>query len=519
MSTAEPATWLITRGEGEGGTPFRVGETLRAHWWIPPADPDVADEAKVPGAVVSLVDGRKRVSGIVTVELATFEELTDDDELYGAVSADDGRVYLAQVRAATPEEAFRVLLQESGQQRRDALAQGVAELFCWGVPTLADVTCPRPAPLMVLTLPEVPLGRGTDEHASGRLRVDRPAGLVWTVVPASEGDPEAGNCGPNVALAHPLTPARRQLVDDLGAEYSVWHAWSAEDGYELRAAEMLTAAGWTREALHSGAGALSMHTEHDARVFLAKPFGWWTQHGWGARVGGYGGVPAAEAVQLADAGVTCQWAGELHYAGFADLDAKLAARPPRLPTTGGRFVLFAGTPASSAVTDSPAAAQAFADAHPAVWRRCSHTPGVWCVHATRYWQVWSDGGFSFGLWLPDSRPALPSTAAEVLGLVVAALNGSLMPRAVRKQLFAATAHEAVTVNSGVNPAERLVSEVALVRHEVTSADGTVVFWRVLSADGGRIDASTEHLHSASIHLEETSARAEFADQCGKRGIQ
>lgn len=514
--TGEP-TWEIGQGEGYGGSEYRPGQVLREQWWTGP-DSEAPTADAVPGGRATSDDGRA-VSGIVTVVSASKVYYREDGMSFG-VGDEEGWYFSGRVRAATPEEAAPILAAEEKAARRKALAGRADTLLAWKYSTKVDDATypPETETAGVQSLPEVPLGpEGKSRaHYAPRLVIDEPGGVVWTLNYNGGGGDDWGlsNATGLIAVRHPLTDARRQLVADLRAEYSAVDVWVTEDGYEQAAAQLLVAAGWTRPRLRDEVGAFAVKTATDAAAFLARTPEQWKAAGWSGRAlnVSYGDVPATEVTQLVAAGLTSEQAGRLHHAGHTTVEAKLAVRPPQLPTTPGRFALFGPTRLRTAHTDDPAGAQEYLDRTPHTWGRWQHTPDVTCLHATGNYQLWSDGGITRGTWLPGLHrtdvpfaqryPTVPDPAGKVLGLVAAAIPDTIkaIPQELRLTLATATAHTTTTVLGSTG---RGGAEYALERHYITLGDGTTVtLWRVTAEAGGMSGGEGWSEEASWVYLEE-----------------
>jgi hypothetical protein len=509
-------TWVVSCGAGDGGQPYRPGQVLRESWWTsgggPPAD-------QVPGGQ-DVGDGQ--VSGVVTVVAATAHYYAEDGMSFG-VGEDEGHLYVAHVRAATEPEAAAVLADEAVGVRRGELRQRLRTLLAWRYPT-GNATYPAPGTLdeaAVLALPEIPIRSESATLSASlypdRLLLDEPTDLLWTLVPnGADGDDwSQSNVGRCIALSHPLTDARRRLVEDLRAEFASVEAWT-QAGYSAEAAEHLIGAGWTLPRLREEMGAVAARTLPDAQAFTARSPQQWKAAGWSWRAANasFGNVPAAEAAQLADAGITAERAAALHHAGLTTTAAKLAATPPQLPTTPGRFVL-PGPPGWGAwVTDDPAQAQEAIARQPAAWAGWRHDEGLTCVHVSTDWQLWSDDSISRGHWLPEHHPTgLPEEAATLIGLIASASNTADVPRQVRRRLRDTVSCTTTVERTDHRERTSSGSTVQLTRHDATLADhSTLTLWRVVANESGLCDGEGYDEEWARVYLDAAAATAQFREE-------
>jgi hypothetical protein len=186
------ATWQVQAGEGNGGRPYRVGETFR--------DQD---------------DAQRR---IVTVLEASQRYYADDGMSFG-VGADQGHVYTAVVREATVEEASPIIGAEQRAQRGEELRTAAREQFAWLYSTTTDATVPDEVSPSVLILPRVVIGpkaRGWSTRESF-LAVDEQGGVVYSLsYNGADGDDWSHNNLPGyVVAAQPLTRQRADLIAQL----------------------------------------------------------------------------------------------------------------------------------------------------------------------------------------------------------------------------------------------------------------------------------------------------------------
>lgn len=179
----------ISRGEGYGGRPYRVGETLRARWH----------------------EGGRQHEGVVTVVSAgaTFYRGGDEIAMSMGVGDDEGHLYTAWCRPATDEEAAPVLAAEAAAERR---RQAIAALDAALESAEAEVPAePRPA------------GDRYDFSDAWPFRAGwvavEPGGCVWHVqYNGADGDDWSRNTLPGaIALRLPATAERTAAVAEAAA--------------------------------------------------------------------------------------------------------------------------------------------------------------------------------------------------------------------------------------------------------------------------------------------------------------
>jgi hypothetical protein len=515
-------TWTVAGGEGDGARPYRVGETLRALW---SSETGPAPDAVPGGRLVS----DRRVSGIVTVITADQRYYAEDGLSFG-VGADEGHRYWATVRAATPEEAAAVLAEEAAHAASGALNRQVRDVLLEGLDDSERPPSGSPGLAGVLDLPEVPLRPADDKPVHGtRLLVDEPGGCLWTVVyHGADGDDwSANNLAGHIATRVPLTDERRRLVADLRAMYASLEAW-ADAGIPEEAAQVLIRAGVDLHTVTDSRVAVSVKTVPDAVAYLARSERQWSDAGWtwpplGRR------WPASDAARLADAGITCSRATELRdEGGLTTVEAILAAQPPQLPGTAGRYILSrCHLGPQVQVTDDADEAQRRLDRDPRTWAHWSHVPGITVVHVCHAsqrggWQLWSNGDLSAGHWmrgLDKAGPRSLSDAAEhVITLLVDAANPEqVRDRAIWQPLLTATAHRQHTITETGVDAGHSGRKAVLVRHDVTLKDGSIrtlwevtTSWWALGEDG-------DHEESHWVSASEQAARQHYETERPKEG--
>ncbi|ACU38398.1 hypothetical protein [Actinosynnema mirum] len=480
-------TWEVGGGEGYGQEPFTTGATTREQWWTGRGGP--APEEVPGGALVSEREGSRQVSGVVTVVTAREHYYAEDGLVHG-VGRDSGFFFSARVRAATEAEAAPVLEAEAHQAVREELSARCARLLDWLVGRVPDAWRPPfgdPTLEGLPALARVPLRPHEQQPPHGdELLLDEAGGRLWTVVHhGGDGDDfSLNNVRGHIATCHPLTDERRRLVADLRAEYGSAYEW-ARAGIAPAPARVLADAGVLPHQVTGHDCAVSITDVRDATAYLARTPDQWAQAGWAWPRGRR--WPAAQAGLLADAGIGHERAEQLRAAGHTTVEQALAAAPPQVPTTTGRFVLRGCTVGPRVqITDDPHEARRCLEHDPGAWSRWEHVPDVTVLHVKSFadtgWQLWSDGALSIGYWCAPSesgRPlSLSPAAEELLDLVVTAGNPEIRDRAVWHPLLTATTHRVVRVDGRE---ESDGSDTGLVRHDVTLADGTAyVLWEVLT---------------------------------------
>lgn len=504
-------TWRISLGEGYGGSPFTPGSTFR--WTWPTDNPD---PATVPGGRLE----PRGLSGIVTAVTGGLHYYREDGMSFG-VGDEAGHVYWADVRIASDEEAAPVLEAEATEQRRANLTGRVRDLFAWRYAgTAPDAALPAEVNASALwALPEVPRCTVEERRSqlySARLLVDVPSGVVWTVTHnGADGDDwSVNNVSGHVALRHPLTEERRQLIADLRGEYEDW------TGIPDDAAAIIRAAGHGRLDLAEKLPNVRIDSAADATALVARtPTGWDTA-GWR-----YAGCQshrwtASQAAQLADAGISARDADERWRAGYTSFTEVLEASAPQLPTTPGRFVLPGFPGWHTIVTDHPAHAQERIARQVAAWKTWQHHPDVTCVYAASEWQLWSDGGITRAWYrLPEGTQApqnLAPPAAELLALVAMAVNVKEYPRELRARFATATGHTATTITEHKDDGSGSWAGAKLVRHDGTLADDTTVtVWEVAAYAGGWGGEDADHDEWHSVFVDEQAARARYREESSR----
>ncbi|GAB3161980.1 hypothetical protein GCM10027258_80070 [Amycolatopsis stemonae] len=524
-------TWEIGGGEGYGQEPFVPGTAQREQWWTSEQAPGPDG---VPGGVLlSESGGRSQVSGVVTVVTARQRYFADEGMSFG-VGDEQGHYYSALVRAATDAEAAPVLAAETRLAVRKELRARCTRLLAWRFGQLDDAQRPpsgTPELDAVRSLPQVPLRQQDDRPLyADELYLDEPGGWVWTVAHnGADGDDFSVNNVPgHIANRHPLTEERRRLVADLRAEYGSLEEWTRA-GIPREAAQILVRAGAELHDVNGHRTAVSITNAEDARAYLARTPQQWAEARWEWPTGRR--WPAAEAARLADAGISHDHAERLREAGFDTVEQALAAVPPQLPDTSGRFVLRRCRVGPRVqVTDDPDEARRHIARDPQTWEHWEHTPDVTVVHAAtamamdggRGWQVWSDGALSIGYWceprgrVRDRPTSLPAAAEEVIGLVVVAGNPEIRDQASWQPLLTATAHLSSTVEEAEEGGFSSGETAALVRHDITLADGTTrVLWDVVIGwwyHGEDADVGERHW----VSPDETAARRYYRENLPKR---
>jgi len=299
--------------------------------------------------------------------------------------------------------------------------------------------------------------------------------------------------------------------------------WAAA-GVEPAAATLLEAAGWTPERLRE-TRAMSVVTAADAAALLAHDPATWAELGW--RLTGYyptGQPTAHDAARLAAAGITSAWREALADAGYRTTDTQLAARPPAVPSTQGRFVLDAGT-LGVRVTAEPDRAARYVANHPATWndRAVQHTVGVVVLRATPSWQLWSDGELSRGTWL-DDPVAEAGTRSGLVALNVAARTGVELDGELRIRLLTATGCTRHALDEwdsktagGWRGDPRSWAVTHLTRYNITLDDGTpITLWELLYWEG-EFGTDTARREYNSAYLNERAARTAYTNMINQAG--
>ncbi|MGW4528880.1 hypothetical protein [Amycolatopsis sp. NPDC004378] len=525
-------TWEIGGGEGYGRQAFVPGATRREQWWTGQHNP--GPDAVPGGVLISESGGNRQVSGVVTVVTAHAKYFAEEGMSFG-VGDEEGHYFSARVRAATDAEAAPVLEAEVRQTARAELRDRCTRLLAWRFGRVEDaVRPPSGAPELdgLRSLPQVPLRPQDDRPLyADELLVDEPGGWVWTVVHnGMDGDDFSVNNIPgHVAARHPLTDERRRLVADLRAEFGSLEEWDRA-GIPREAAQILVRSGAELHDVTDYRTAVSITDAEDADAYLARTPRQWADAGWEWPKGRR--WPAAEAARLAEAGISHERAEQLRAAGFATVAEVLAAAPPQLPATAGRFVLSnCGVGPRVQVTDDPEEARQHLARDPQTWANWEHVPDVTVVHAAksaamdgghRGWQLWSDGALSIGYWCEprdrgrDRPTSLSAAAEEVISLVVVAGNPEIRDRATWQPLLTATGHQATTIDEAEEDGISSGETAALVRHDVTLADGTIrILFDVVTGwwyHGEDADAGERHWMST----DETAARRYYREHRPKR---
>ncbi|QFZ20467.1 hypothetical protein [Saccharothrix syringae] len=215
---AGPGEMIVTRGSGNGGTRYVVGQVTKVWWWKTQHPDFTTPRQYAP------VDEDKLVGYVVPLEVA--QEYWKSDGLSFGVGDDRGTVYAARVRPATEDEVTAFLgpqdpeADAAAEARRRAqrkerdrriLDNEIHRLVAkaeMGGPLDGEPSDTPPADAV-----EVPLG-GPLHRGGLRLYVrdgrDGEQGVLWSTM----------TFRPDRFYRHPLTPDRQQLVDDLRNAYS-----------------------------------------------------------------------------------------------------------------------------------------------------------------------------------------------------------------------------------------------------------------------------------------------------------
>jgi hypothetical protein len=220
------------------------------------------------------------------------------------------------------------------------------------------------------------------------------------------------------------------------------------------------------------------------------PF-WWAASGWAWTRNGRDAAPlaAADAVELAAAGVGARRYSQLRGTGRRTIAEVLTAAPPAIPDEATRILLQHTDPYGNrypVVYTDPAAARAALTLQPELWRddRVESAIGPRPVHVTERWSYWSDGrlfvGHTHGAtprspaqWRTPWPTELPQSAAEAIDLIVGAVNRSTGTDLWRP-LLRATAHTQEIVSQGQKRVEdngAITTDWTIVRHTFTLPDG------------------------------------------------
>ncbi|MFI6519816.1 hypothetical protein ACIBF1_29940 [Spirillospora sp. NPDC050679] len=211
-------TITLTRRKDRGGATWKPGLIAR-EYWDPHHNPDqIAFPGRCSGD--SFESG---ISVVVAVRIPFGE--------------DQGHAYSARLRPATDAEAAPLLTAEQTQQRRADLASRADHvLFLSTTPLcegdLSGAVQPNRQEMSAVDLDNllaVPLRPG-DPHSTTngppyppRAYLDEPGGMVWTTVHngLDSDDRSLNNLAEWIATRHPLTPARRAVIEELFAEYGL----------------------------------------------------------------------------------------------------------------------------------------------------------------------------------------------------------------------------------------------------------------------------------------------------------
>ena len=197
LSAIPGAPIHLEHGEGYGGRPYRVGQTLATWWW----------------------DGNDRREGIVTIVACRSRYYNEDGMSFG-VGDEQGYVYEAWARLATPEEAAPILAaraaREARRQAKDHLRHAFAEpgvrppkgTFTVAGRRYRDTSLPGPYGDLY-----------ADEYV-----VDSDQQIVWRVIyNGRDGDDwSLNNLPASIATRFPLTPEREAaLAEAIAAQVLV----------------------------------------------------------------------------------------------------------------------------------------------------------------------------------------------------------------------------------------------------------------------------------------------------------
>lgn len=201
---------------------YRTGQVLRA---------DVDERthqvpADAPGRRPGRHDGR--VSAVFTVVAEAEPQWCEDadgnqpSDLIG----EDGWFFRARVRPATAEEAAPLLTEEADARADAELRARARQLLAWRYGRAdSDILHPNAAEVQELHADgiepvDVPLWPEFGQPHPNRLVEIEGVALVTLAYNGADGDTwDASNWGSWIALWHPLTPERAQLLADLRARY------------------------------------------------------------------------------------------------------------------------------------------------------------------------------------------------------------------------------------------------------------------------------------------------------------
>jgi hypothetical protein len=205
------------------------GEAVRAA--IGAAARDAAPGARTwtisdPWGYLAAIGGTARLAdGTAVTVLAHDKTFYREDGMSFGAADDAGWVYFTEVREAAPAETAELDAREARQERREALAANRAAFSA-----APDAETPEEAPAGLLDLPgartepERPLTLAFGPEGCYRhLRADADGGWLWELTwNGADGDDwSLSNAGPYIARRVPLTPERRALFTNLGAEFGL----------------------------------------------------------------------------------------------------------------------------------------------------------------------------------------------------------------------------------------------------------------------------------------------------------
>ncbi|MEU9837113.1 hypothetical protein AB0D67_36715 [Streptosporangium sp. NPDC048047] len=398
-------TWKITSSDspthGFREEGWAAGTVFRATLWNVPAEELPA--ADTPG--YARVDEQRVTFIAVAVAFDSHREQDYDDE--------EWYTYLTTiVRAATPEEAAPVLAAEAKRAHRAELARRVEALLTVSKYKLAtDANYPSSEELQGVAFgAKVPIPTsvaGRDYPTT--VHVNHDAGLVWTWIHNGlDGDDWSDNNARNgIAVSHPLTDERRELIADLYAEYDNAATLATEIGAPAAEVAAVLDAGWSGQQIRDARRLFRLDEPGDGTALAARTPDQWRQAGWwepswyhNRKFG------PADAARLADAGVS---PGEAAGRG-GTTEEILTARPPHIPADATRILILPPEGHHGHYL-RPLAAMTVEQ----MTQRLTHSPELWKwrlqadagprpVHVTSGWQVWDDDAVTLTHWIHD-RPS------------------------------------------------------------------------------------------------------------------
>jgi hypothetical protein len=312
------------------------------------------------------------VSAVVVVlaELAPEYVRDEDGDSPSELIGEDGWFFQAVVRPGTGREAAGLLADEARQAHRADLERRRRSLLSWRYARQPDARWLAEPDLGAAV--RVPYREGWQGHwavVEDEIRVDEPAGLVWTLSYNGAGgdDWSTSNYGSYLALVQPLTDERRALVAALRAEYGVADL-SARAGVGADAAAALVAAGWSAERATAELGGLVLGSAADVAEALAHhdllADAKWMVRG---ETGGRRFSPG-EAVELARAGVDHARAAQLA-AGGVPVAAMPRAAAPTVPDDASRIIVKPVRFGDPVITCDPGTARTWLARHPTIGGR------------------------------------------------------------------------------------------------------------------------------------------------------